>query len=59
MRGMKNVIFNAARGTQGCCQTLMVSCIGKCYFKVQEKEETEDLKSINFVILKLFFPSGE
>lgn len=55
MRSTKKVIFKAARVTQKQCQMLLTSCIGKCYFKLQEKEETEDLKGAIFVMLKLFF----
>lgn len=54
MRSMRKVIFKAARVTQKHCQMLLINCIGKCYFKLQEKEETEDLKSVIFVMLKTF-----
>lgn len=54
MRSMRKVIFKAARVTQKHCQMLPINCIGKCYFKLQEKEETEDLKSVIFVMLKTF-----
>lgn len=54
MRSMRKVILKAATVTQKHCQMLPISCIGKCYFKLQEKEETEDLKGVIFVMLKPF-----
>lgn len=52
---MRKVIFKAVRVTQKQCQILLISCIGKRYFKFQEKEETEDLKAVIFVTLRPLF----